>query len=731
MARRFKRPGIALQLACLLLSSLCFAATPARSQSLSRAVSSNEPVLLTADNLTYDQNLGQITAQGHVELAQAGRTMLADSVAYSERDGKVTASGNVSLMQDDGTVLFADYIELTDEMRNGFVRDARLLLSDNSRAAAASATRTNGNRLVMNKAVYTACALCATDPSRPPLWQVKADKVVHDQTEQQISYNNATLEFFGVPVAYTPYFSHPDPTVQRKSGFLPPVMTNNRFFGTALRTPYYYVIDDQSDLTLGPQYSTNEGGYLDAEYRQRFNKGEIRFDGSIAESHKRDFRNVRLDDTELRGHIRADALFRANDDFDYGFNIFRSSDDTYLSRYRIPGRSGNTLVSRVFAEGVNGRNFAAANAYSFQGLRTDAVPGLTPFVAPLLDYSMVGEPGERGGRWAVDANLAALYRTGGTDTRRLSSTVSWSQPYIAPSGEVYTATAALKGDFYWVDELQDRPFQLTDQAETHFVGRAVPVVALDWRYPLVRDDGTIRQLIEPIAGVVLTPYSGNSRRIPNEDSPTFEFDETNLFSLNRFPGIDRFDGGPKVNYGLRSAVYGSHGGYTELLVGQSFRLKSDDQFGEGSGMNDQLSDYVARLTVAPTSYFSITDRLRLGQNRTLSVQRQEISANLGPRNANLTVSYADLQNTAFVQEITRREAISLGGFLQIDKYWSIEGRHVRDLGDGGGALLHFAGLRYTDECFDIMLFAERTFTVNRDIQPSTTIGLRFRIASFN
>lgn len=729
MPVRFPPFRLLLPLAAVVMATWLLL-LPAQAQDIGALVS-RDPVLLTADSLRYDQDLGLVTAQGNVELAQESRTLLADLISYSERDGKVVASGNVSLMDTDGSVMFADYLELTDGMKNGFVRDVSVLLTDNSRFAAASAERRDGNRTTMRKAVYSPCSLCASDPTRAPLWQVRGDRVVHDQVKQEITYRDATVELFGVPVAYTPYFSHPDPTVRRQSGFLAPGVNTNKYFGVAVQTPYYYVIDDSTDLTITPQYSSREGPFLMGEYRQRTTKGEIRADASATRAHRRDFKGQRLSEEEFRGHLRADATFRANDDVTYGMNLFRATDDTYLSRYLIPNRGGNTLISRLYGEGINNRHFLGANAYSFQGLRSDAVPGITPIVAPLVDYSYIGQPSDQGARWAFDANMAALYRTGGTDTRRLSATTSWSLPTITDGGSVYTFTTLLKTDAYWVNEYDSRPLLLQNEDDPGYVFRAIPAMILDWRYPLIRDEGTIRQVVEPIVNVMVSPYGGNSRRIPNEDSLSFEFDEINLFSLNRFPGVDRFDGGPRVNYGLRTAAYGRKGGYSEVMVGQSFRLKEDDTFGPGSGVNETLSDYVARVTIQPTPYFSLTDRVRLSQNRDLAVQRQELSATLGPQALRLTVAYADIGNTAFVREVGEREAVSAQLRAQIGQYWSAEARHVRDLGSSGGSLLNFGALRYTDECFDLMLFVERTFTINRDIQPSTTIGLRFRLADFN
>ncbi|MEK9968402.1 MAG: LPS assembly protein LptD [Ferrovibrio sp.] len=682
---------------------------------------SGTPVLLTADRLNYDQSLGVIRAEGKVELSQGGRTLLADMVSYSERDDKVTASGNVSLLEENGTVIFAEYMELTDAMRNGFIRDISFLLSDMSRGAAVQAQRKDGNRTIMKKAVYTTCSLCESDPTRAPLWQVKGREVEHNEAEQEIKYRDAVFEFFGVPVMYTPYFSHPDPTVNRRSGFLPPRYFNSAFFQQAVQTPYFYAIDDYSDLTLMPQYSTRQGPFLGAEYRQRFATGEIQLDGSAAEEDS---------SNDTRGHIRANAAFRANDDITYGANLLRSSDDTYLSRYNIQDRpSTNTLVSRVYGEAINNRHFASVNAFAFQNTLQRVRSSTVPIAVPVMDYSAIFEPGDHGGRWALDANMVSLTRSQGADMRRMTSTVSWSQPYYAPSGEVFTATALMRADGYWSNNVDQSVVPgSTDGA--NLTGRVLPAVALDWRYPMVRDVGRMRQLVEPIVMGVISPYGGNRSDIPNEDSVSFEFDETNLFSLSRFPGYDRWDGGPKLNYGMRMAAYGETSGHVELLVGQSLRAKTDDTFTEASGLRDQFSDYVGRLTVSPGRYVQLVDRVRLAQNSNLDVQRHELGATIGSSINSVSISYADLVNTDFLRQSDHQEAISATVRMQLTKYWSTEIRHSRDLKDNG-SLLNFFGLRYTDECFDIVLFAERTFTVNRDIQPDTVVGVRFRIASFN
>ena len=83
-------------------------------------------------------------------------------------------------------------------------------------------TASQGNYTVLQNGVYTACLPCQDDPKKPPLWEVRAARIIHDQGEKMLYFEDARIEFFGVPLAYVPFMSAPDPTVKRKSGFLIP-----------------------------------------------------------------------------------------------------------------------------------------------------------------------------------------------------------------------------------------------------------------------------------------------------------------------------------------------------------------------------------------------------------------------------------------------------------------------------------------------------------------------------
>src|SRR3982074_1961178 len=139
---------------------------------------------------------------------------------------------------------------------------------------ATRADRPRSTSPVNTTAGYTACAPCKDDPKKPPLWQVKGARIIHDQSDKMMYFENAQLEFFGVPMAYLPYFSTPDPTVKRKTGFLMPAFSSVSGYGFGVETPFYWAIAPDYDATFNPRFTTRQGVLFQAEFRQRLLSGE-------------------------------------------------------------------------------------------------------------------------------------------------------------------------------------------------------------------------------------------------------------------------------------------------------------------------------------------------------------------------------------------------------------------------------------------------------------------------
>jgi LPS-assembly protein len=708
-----------------LAAALVLAAPMAAAQDRERVVATDQPFLLTADELIYDETLGTVTARGQVEIAQGPRTLLADAISYSLRDGIVTASGNISLLEPNGDVVFADYMQLDKELTEGFIRNVRVLMADESRLAANEARRFPGERTELSQAVYSPCRAC---PDRAPTWQIKAGKVTHDKLAQEIRYEDAVFEAFGVPIAYTPYFSHSDPSVKRRSGLLAPNFGSSSDLGLRLTTPYFWALAPSRDLTIAPTFTSREGVVLAGEYREATRTGEFDVEFSGTHVDKRDENGDRLDDKEFRGHVKANGRFDIDPVWRWGFDVFRATDDTYLNRYDLSDE--DTLTSDLFVEGLRGRNYASLSGFAFQGLRREDDSGTTPYVLPLADYSFVGLPSERtGGRFAFDANLVSLYRTQGPDTRRLSGNASWALPYVGPAGDLWTLTAALRADGYWLNDVFD-PLVGTAAQDRQFEGRAEPMVALEWSYPMVRNADSVRQVIEPIAQAIWQPYDGEDDKIPNEDSQNVEFDDTNLFGFSRFPGYDRLEDGPRLNYGVKLGAYGAGGGSATALFGQVLRLKKDRSFGSSTGLDDERSDYVARVSVSPGPWLDLVNRTRIDRDLK-DVRRNEVYLGLGPEKLRFAMSYVLLDRDLLVDQVESTEELYLFARAQLSRYWSMLALSRRDLADDGRQITTGLGVRYEDECVVFEITFDRDYTRDRDVEPSSSVNFRILLVNLS
>lgn len=677
------------------------------------------PVLMGAERVEYDREQGLVIATGHVEISQDERILLADSVTFNQKTNVVTASGNVSLLEPSGEVIFADYVELHDDMKSGFIRNVRVLFPDESRLAASDARRIAGIKSEMRRAVFSPCKPCEEKPERAPLWQVKAYKVVHDEKSRDIEYYDAFLEMFGVPVAYTPYLSHPDPTVERRRGLLAPRFGTNSDLGIVVGAPYYIDIARDKDATLEPIITGKQGPVFFGEYRQRLVNGEFEFAGSITQADRTN-RFGTVEDDQLRGHIFGRGRFDINDVWRWGFDVARASDDTYLQRYDFG--SEDVLTTQAFLEGFTRRSYASANAFAFQGLRAEDRLATTPLVLPIVDYNWASDPSGRGAYWTMDTNLMSLTREEGADSRRLSFKGGWHLPHIGDSGHLFNLSAVTQADVYFVNDVSD-PAVPAEPAFDGVTGRFFPQLAFDWRYPLMREVGGTRHVIEPAAALILGPNGGNPGDIPNEDSQAFEFEEADLFSLNRFPGLDRVDGGQRLDYGLTAGLFGSGSRSMTAFLGQSFRFREDTDLPPGSGLSDQLSDLVGRVHLSPGPGLDLLYRFRFDDDD-LEPRINEVTLNAGRRGFNVHLNYLFVDRLAGTGGLDEREEIAGVASAKIGQYWSARVHARRDLTDGGAMLSSGFGVLYEDECFLFSADFRRRFTRDRELEPSDTVLFR-------
>ena len=682
----------------------------------------DQPVLVTADELQYSQDLGLVVAKGHVELSQDDQVLLADTVTYNQRTDTVTASGNVSITQPTGDIAFADYMELHDNFRDGFIKDVRLLLFDGSRLAGNTGRRVGGVRTEVRRAVFSPCQLCAADPTAPPVWQIKAEDAVDDKDLQIVEYHDAIMEIAGIPVMYSPYFSHPDPSVKRASGFLPPVFGHDASNGYRFGMPYYWVISPDKDATFKPIFTTDGGTVLDGQYRQRFGNGILTTDDSVTFGSKS--KNPRTPDVNangVRGHFSATALWDLSSSWRAGFDGIAATDQTYLQRYHFPYTT-NFLTDHLYVEHFGPASYGNISTYAYQNLNPLFSIAAEPFVLPQAYYTLTTPPDVLGGRWQVNGDVLNLMKRDALNMRRMSLTTGWRLPFASPIGDRYQLGLTMRGDGYDTDF--SPTYGVTTRQQTKVEGRVFPQASLNWHYPWIDQLGNISALVEPIAAAFAAPVGGNTAFIPNEDSQSFEFDDTDLFVGNRFPGYDRVDGGQRVDYGLHAGVFNPTAGSTQILVGESYRFQRNSQFPVGTGLDHRRSDVVGRVTVAPSGYFNLFYRARL-DSQDLAMRRQEVGTWAGVANLNGSLSY--IATSAIPSLPTVQPASQISGALNftLTDRWSGQVVQTQNLNQGATSLNSALRLTYRDDCLAVTGTIQRTAISVGDVKPGVSFTLTF------
>ncbi len=719
--------GIALMrrlLACggiiLLVSSPAYADLPITPRT--ELTAENLPVHFTADELTHDDVNQNVTALGHVEFLHQGRILRADAVRYDLIQEIVTAHGHVTLTETNGDVHQADRLELTRDMRDGFVEALQSTLADGSRFTAKEGKRKNGRVIVMKDATYTPCLPCQDHPEKPPLWGLRAATVTHDNVDKTVVYQNARFEVSGVPIAYTPYFSHPDGTISQKSGFLSPSFKLDSQNGTSVGGQYYWALSPSEDATFGAELYTGQAPRVMGEYRSRNDRSQLELAASTTYSERKDkigTQTVTVD-PEVRGHLAAKGRWDMNELWRSGINLNIASDSQYFRQYDLT--TADVIDNQIYAERFSGRNYAAIRALEFEDLRTSERRADQPNILPEGEASFYGDPGEiLGGRWHFDGSVLGLERSGsGDDVGRVSSTLAWQRKDVLPFGVVTSVDASVRGDVYHAFDRDSEDTSPADKTKT----RLFPLVNATARYPLVKPMRTVDVLFEPIASVTFVTNQDEDDSITNEDSQDIQLDASNLFEANRFPGLDRVEDLSRATYGGRLAFQAENGSDAELFLGQSYRFQDDDNpFPENSGLATQQSDIVGRLKLAYQGWTNLDYGFQLGNEDFESV-RHELDYGLTLDKWTFNARYLYAKSIEGIGVSDRRQQIQGYGTYRLSDTWRLNAGANYDLGLDDGLRKALIGVDYLGQCVTLSATAQRNLTDEATGESNMELMLR-------
>ncbi|APE26840.1 LPS-assembly protein LptD [Aurantiacibacter gangjinensis] len=688
-----------------------------------------------ANELRYDETTDTVTASGDVILRSGDQSVRANEVVWNRLTGEIVAAGAIRLVDENGNQLFTDRLVLTDELEAGAMTNLLLAFRQGGRLAAEQASRAENGDIELNRAAYSSCAVVDPDGcDRSPSWRVTAERVYYDQDTQRIRFRDAYLELFGARILPLPGLTvRADGSAD--SGFFIPDIAFTASNGVEISDSYYWRIADNRDLTVTGYLYTDAAPMVSGQYRQLTGNGAFQVTGYATYGSRIPLGSTtETSEQDFRGYFFANGRFQLDEHWTAQGSLRLASDRTFLRRYDITRE--DRLRSVVELQRIDDNSFVSIAGWGTQALLVSTPQGEVPLALPLIDARYRLEDPLLGGTVELQANTLAITRAEGQDTRRAFAGAQWDLRRITGLGQEVTFTALVRGDVYHSDDnlLTSVP---SYRGESGWQARGVATAAVDVKWPLIGDFLGGTQILTPRVQLVASPDIENLD-IPNEDARAIDLEDSNLFALNRFPGYDRVEDGVRVTYGADWQA-NFPGWRLHTTIGQSYRLTDAfDIFPDGTGLNEQFSDFVGRTEVRYQDFLKFTHRYRLDKD-SLSVRRNEIDATVGSAETYAEIGYLRLdRDIPFdLEDLQDREELRVAGRFAFAGYWSIFGSAVVNLtdreedptftSDGFEPLRTRLGIAYADDCLEFGFTWRRDFIELADAQSGSSFRLYFSL----
>ena len=616
---RFPRDRLVRVLAGFLLAS-ALATMPAAAQLLPQGffdmqISPGQgAAAVEADRLSYDARNDVISADGGVIFDYQGFSIRADRLQYNQRTGELLALGNVVMRDPGGNVYEAERVEVTGQMKEAFIESLTVTTPSGARVTARDIRYADTLTTILTEASYSPCGLCIDSKGRRIGWTVRAARMIYDRERASVTLEQPSLELLGIPVAWLPWFWAPDPTQPRATGLRMPSLGYSHQRGAELAVPWFIPAGDDIDIVFTPTLMSRQGVLARGELTWRLPEleGEIRVAASgVYQLDPSAFAGT-VGDRAWRGAIQTSGRFTPVEDWTVGWSYAAFTDNAYLPDYDLD--DGDVGTNQLYATHLTASSWIDARIQRFNRLGNynatdDEQQGLN---LPRVDFDHLAELAPGWGQARIAGTLLGIHRGldqtnsyngvdhdfgyAGTKTHAMVEG-SWENQTILAGGLAATPYLGLRLDAAWYDGSSSDPG--APPASTLL--SATPIAALDLRYPLIGFNGDDAHLFEPIGQLVWRGSGTTAVGITNDDAHSFVFDTSNLFSYNRFSGVDRQETGLRANIGGHYLGSFADGSWLDVVAGQSFHLAGVNalgvsdaaQVGTATGLGDTASFIVA------------------------------------------------------------------------------------------------------------------------------------------
>ncbi len=440
----------------------------------------------------------------------------------------------------------------------------------------------DNNETVVKKGVFTTCK---KQKDKCPPWQFKAAEIKHNKNKKTIYYKNAWLEIYDKPIVYFPKFFHPDPTVNRQSGFLIPTIKSSSSHGDSISIPYFQIISENKDITLSPQFFGNNEALFQNEFRQE-NKSS---------SHISDF-SLKKKGSSSKSHFFSNTISDINftnfDSSDLEVNIETTSNNTYLKSHNIKTEITNnsSLLNSFLALKANKEDlFLEARFESYEDLTKEKSSDKYEYLLPSLELSK---------SFNNNLNLTSSAYNKNYDTnvyeKVLTNNLKYSSdPKISSAGIINKFSLLLKN----VTTEGDNSRKYESDLRSHNYSSLL----YDISYPMKNSGKKYDNFITGKASFMYSP--NKNRNVQNLDR---RINIKNIYSQDRLGLSDSVEGGQSITIGGEyNLINKENRNLLKVNAASVFRDISDESLPTKSTINNKSSDLIGSLLFEPTNNFKL------------------------------------------------------------------------------------------------------------------------------
>jgi len=628
------------------------------------------PAVLKADKIDGDRITNVLNAIGNVELSKNGNTIFANQLRYDQNLGNVQALGNVKIQNYDLGNILANKANMKSDFKSGSFSEATIIFNDGSYIKSPEITRNSEVETVFMRPVFS---LCPNDDIKDnnllaglkiDLISITSNSTIINKASNSIKTKGGVVRFYNFPVFYTPFLTTPLPSSERKSGVLPPSYIRSTKLGMGLKVPYYFNIAPNKDLTSTVQYHPLAGHLLlNNDYRHLLRQGAYDVNLELANNKPKTNNLVGIEnvsDSQVRWNMLSNGDFTLPNNLGVYFQINNVGDKNYLRDYHN-NFIGNT-TSEINFDYIKDRDYGSIKTVKIQELEPNANDTKGPLALPIINYSLSSKP--QGGflnqTYLMLFNSTVIDTGDGLQYRRASVKPEIKIPYNL-MGNLFEISANAQGDFYSLKNnfrinSQDRNFK---SSATNYR----PEAALKWSLPMIGRYKTNTIIIEPMANIIASSYEYGFNKIPNEDTNNTELTQNNLFLSDRFVGFDRNEDGKRATYGFKSSLFNDKAGQFTLGLGQSWRRGSKTQDVVIRGFNDNnKSNIVGEFGYKAPQIFNILYNFQLNESNYRN-ETNEISSSLNLGRFNISSNYLFIRKTVNNDDLRKQINLNVGFFV--------------------------------------------------------------------